>query len=158
MELIINALDFRGSVVDGPGVRSVIYVQGCYKHCPGCHNFQTWDPSKGTAYPVEELADIIRQNSPIKKLTISGGEPLLQLDALIQLVKELKDFNSTVYTGFEFDQVPKKLLPHIDYLKVGPFIEKLKSTIIPFAGSTNQQFLVINREAKEYDEYEKLIS
>ena len=108
MELVINTLDFRGSVVDGPGVRSIIYVQGCFKHCLGCHNFQTWNPSKGISYSVEELVEIIRQSSPIKKLTISGGEPLLQLDALIQLIKELKDFNLTVYTGFEFDEVPKR--------------------------------------------------
>ena len=52
----------------------------------------------------------------------------------------------------------KELLPHIDYLKVGPFINKLKSSTIPFAGSTNQKFLVINREVKEHGEYENFIS
>lgn len=152
----IQAIDYRGSIVDGPGLRTVVYVQGCEKHCKGCHNYTTWDPNGGTIYTVEALETEIRKKSLTKRITISGGEPLLQYEELLKLVQQLADFNITVYTGYELEKVPKTLLPQIDYLKVGPFIQRLHSATIPYAGSTNQKFLCIERRVK--DDYKNLIS
>lgn len=75
-----------------------------------------------------------------KKVTFSGGEPLMQVDALIDIVKKLEGFDIAVYTGHEFEEVPKELLDNITYIKTGSFKEELKSTVKPYVGSTNQEF------------------
>ena len=75
-----------------------------------------------------------------KKVTFSGGEPLMQVDALIDIVKKLEGFDIAVYTGHEFEEVPQELLDNITYIKTGSFKEELKSTVKPYVGSTNQEF------------------
>lgn len=89
---------------------------------------------------TEEIAEILRQNVLNKKITISGGEPLLQAEALLELVKQLKDFDIAVYTGHKLEDVPKELFENIKYIKTGSYIEEKKTTEIPYIGSSNQQF------------------
>lgn len=151
----IQSIDYRGSIVDGPGIRTVLYMQGCEKHCPGCHNQVTWDHNSGISRKIDEIVAEIRRYSIAKKLTISGGEPLLQYEALLLLVQSLSEFNIAIYTGYELENVPKELLLHIDYLKVGPFIADLKSTVLPYVGSSNQKFLHVNRVIS--NDYKNLI-
>ena len=141
MKTIINSIDYSGSIVDGPGIRTVLFVQGCIRKCEDCHNPRTWDIAKGKEFDIEDIVEDLRKKCLNKKLTISGGEPLLQYQAILALVKLLNDFNIVLYTGFKFDDVPKEILHHINYLKVGKYIREERSTITPYVGSKNQKFI-----------------
>ena len=79
------------SLCDGYGYRTVLFLQGCNLRCKGCQNPSTWDITKGAQVEIKELAAELRERCINKKLTISGGEPLLQTEALILLLEELKD-------------------------------------------------------------------
>ena len=111
--LRINSIMNNPSLCDGYGYRTVLFLQGCNLRCPGCQNPSTWDINKGTLIDVKELADILRIKCINKKLTISGGEPLLQQEALKDLLIELKDFDLCLYTGHEYNEVPKEILKYL---------------------------------------------
>ena len=140
MVVYINSIKFNRSLVDGPGVRTVVFFQGCDLHCNGCQNPSTWEMKNGTEMTTDELVTVLKKEVINKKVTFSGGEPLMQVKALIDIVKKLSDFDIAVYTGHEFDEVPQELLDNITYIKTGSFKEELKSTVSPFVGSTNQEF------------------
>ena len=74
-------------------------------------------------------------------ITVSGGEPLMQKDALIELLKELKGFDIVLYTGHQKEEVPEEIWSLVTYVKYGPFIERLKTTIKPYVGSSNQELI-----------------
>lgn len=141
MEVYINSLQFNKSLVDGPGIRTLVFFQGCNLHCKGCHNQSAWDITKGKKYNVSDLAKEIKSKSFNGKITITGGEPLMQKDALIELLKELTDYDVVVYTGHSKEEVPSEVWKLTSYVKCGPFIERLKTTIKPYVGSTNQEFI-----------------
>ncbi len=92
----VHSLESFGSV-DGPGVRYVIFLSGCAMRCQFCHNPDTWDMTTGTPYTAGELLDkACRYRSYWKSkggITVSGGEPLLQIDFLLELFKEAKERN-----------------------------------------------------------------
>jgi len=142
-KLIINSIMKNPSLCDGYGYRTVLFLQGCNIHCKGCQNKSTWDINQGKTVDTHELANQLRKKCKNKKLTISGGEPLLQADNLVDLLEELKDFDLCLYTGHEKKDVPEKILKYLKYLKTGPFIETLKSSTEPFVGSTNQKFMEV---------------
>ena len=73
MDVYINSIHFNKSLVDGPGIRTLVFFQGCDIHCPGCQNPTSWDISKGTKCSVKELADVIKDGTFNKKITITGG-------------------------------------------------------------------------------------
>lgn len=141
----VHSLDFRGSVVDGPGVRAVLYVQGCSLHCHGCHNPATWAIGEGQIIIVEKIASMLRK-SPYSRLTISGGEPLEQEPAVRTLAELLSDFDLVLYTGREFDDIPAWAFHAFDFIKAGPFIASLATSTHAFIGSTNQLFISTNRQ------------
>ena len=141
MKVYINSLQFNKSLVDGPGVRTLIFFQGCDIHCPGCHNPSSWDITKGTAYETKKLANLIKEGTFNGKITITGGEPLMQKKALIELLKELKGLDVIVYTGHQKQEVPLEIWKLTTYVKCGPFIERLKTTIKPYVGSSNQELI-----------------
>jgi anaerobic ribonucleoside-triphosphate reductase activating protein len=118
-----------------------VFVQGCDRHCDGCHNPSTWDPKLGVKVDIDQLASELREKSQNKKITISGGEPLLQYQAILELVKKLDDFDIALYTGFDYADVPTEILPYLHYLKVGKYIKENRTTITEYIGSTNQQFI-----------------
>lgn len=140
MVVYINSIKFNRSLVDGPGVRTVVFFQGCDLRCKGCQNPSTWEMKNGTEMTTDELVTILEKEVVNKKVTFSGGEPLMQVDALIDIVKKLEGFDIAVYTGHEFKEVPKELLDNITYIKTGSFKEELKSTVKPYVGSINQEF------------------
>lgn len=136
------------SVVDGPGIRTVIWFQGCSHHCKKCHNPETWTEGQGTDYSIEDIAKIINSQD---KITLSGGDPLFQLselDAMLGLVNPGKDI--WIYTGYTYDQLSELLkttsniLQKVSVIKTGPFIEELKDPNIRFRGSSNQEFYKID--------------
>ena len=146
-------LDLSGivgdSIVDGPGIRTTFFCQGCPHHCPGCHNPETWDFGCGTPVPVEDLVDIVRSNPLCRGVTFSGGEPFAQSKGFAKLAKLLKEAGYEVasYSGYTFEQLlsgspaQQELLRHIDILIDGPFIQAEKSLELVFRGSRNQRIL-----------------
>ncbi len=142
MFIRINSIRYNNSVVDGPGIRTVLFMQGCDIHCKGCQNKSTWNINKGKKIEIDDLVNELNKKVFNKKITISGGEPLMQKEALIELVTKLNDlkFDIALYTGHQREDVPSILVEKIKYLKSGNFVQKLKTTIKPFVGSENQIF------------------
>lgn len=138
----INSIRYNNSVVDGPGIRTVLFMQGCDLHCKGCQNKSTWNINKGIEIDIDDLVNELNKKVFNKKITISGGEPLMQKEALIELINKLSDlgFDIALYTGHQKEDVPSILIKKVKYLKTGNFIQKLKTTIKPFVGSENQVF------------------
>ena len=138
------------SVVDGLGIRTVVFFQGCPRHCPGCHNAPLISFEGGTEYYPEELAElIIAKMTPIHRgITFSGGDPLAQPDGLLDLVYLLRKakpaLNIWLYTGYLFEEV--KELPVVKAVNVmvdGPFILEQRDISLPFKGSGNQRVIDI---------------
>lgn len=146
--LYVNAISERESLVDGPGLRTVIYLQGCKRRCKNCHNPSTWSLESGTRYSVGELAEIIRKKAINKKITLSGGEPLLQAKAIENLIKALPEFDFCMYTGYDMPDIPQAILSRLHYVKVGAFDESCRTTTVPYFGSLNQKFINL-REKNE---------
>lgn len=142
------------SVVDGPGIRMVIYTQGCPHHCPGCHNPETHDPQGGSVVDTDKLLAIIRQakGKLIRGVTFSGGEPFLQARALAVLAKAVKaeGLDVVTYSGYYLEQLLvqaarhqeiRDLLSHTDILVDGPYVAALRDLRLAFRGSRNQRLI-----------------
>lgn len=147
---ILDIID--GTTVDGPGLRTSIYFAGCNHQCPGCHNPQSWDFGGGKDMPLEEIISHVIEND--FNVTYTGGDPLYQLDGLIRLSVELKKIGKTIwcYTGFTYEQITedsrlREILPYIDVMVDGPFMELLRDTHLKFRGSSNQRIIDIARSA-----------
>lgn len=150
--LYVNGIAEKESLVDGPGLRTVVFFQGCKKACKGCHNPKTWSLSSGIRYSVNELADILKTKAKNKKITFSGGEPLLQVKAVMELAKQLNGYDLCMYTGMSIDDVPIELRNMLHYLKVGPFQKENRTTVTPYVGSTNQSFIDLRRIYETIDQ------
>ena len=150
-------LDLSGivsdSIVDGPGIRTTIFSQGCPHHCPGCHNPETWDFGCGTQVPVEAIVEIVKSNPLCRGVTFSGGEPFAQAEGFAKLAELLKaqGYEVASYSGYTFEELlegsedQKKLLESIDILIDGPFLLAEKSLEIAFRGSRNQRILDVQK-------------
>lgn len=130
------------SMADGPGLRTVIFVQGCDKRCRGCHNPKTWEENGGYLWSVKDLVAKIVGIAETRRVTISGGEPLLQLAAVMDLARSLKDkgFDLCLYTGREESEVPREIYAVFDAVKTGPYDVEKRTSVTPYVGSTNQKF------------------
>lgn len=137
-----------GTSVDGPGLRTSVYLAGCTHRCPGCHNRISWDFSAGEEMDVDALADIIIAHG--FNVTLTGGDPLQTPDAgvLLHLIKRLKAEDLTIwcYTGYVYEELCKmdRLQPVIAEFEAivdGPFIADQRDSSLPFRGSRNQRIL-----------------
>lgn len=128
------------SLVNGEGIRYVVFLQGCAHHCPGCHNPDTWDFGGGYYAEPEMLAKDIRRHRYIDGITLSGGDPFYQQISCLKLLSLLPDdMNVWIYTGFEYDEIKgTRLAKRADVLVTGPFIEELKCEGKMY-GSSNQE-------------------
>ena len=137
------------SIVDGPGIRTTVFSQGCPHHCPGCHNPETWEFGCGTDVEEERILEIVRSNPLCRGVTFSGGEPFAQPEGFTRLAGLLKEkgYEVASYTGYTFEellagsQAQRQLLETIDILIDGPFLLAEKSLEVPFRGSRNQRIL-----------------
>ena len=136
------------SIVDGPGIRYVLFTQGCPHGCPGCHNPQTHDFNGGKVVDTAALLADIRKNPFVKAVTFSGGEPFAQPLALAELASALKEqgYHLMCYSGYTFEQLLQRedarpLLDKLDLLVDCPFVESQKSIELRFRGSANQRVL-----------------
>lgn len=139
-------------IVLGPHKRVVIWVQGCKFACPGCVVPESWDEGGGEVLTITELADWILVQADIEGITFSGGEPMLQAAALVNLidrVRQFKDLGVICYTGYQWSQLQQQgtkaqisLLDRIDLLIDGTYIESLHGDLL-WRGSSNQRLLML---------------
>lgn len=147
------------SIVDGPGIRYVIFVQGCPHRCPGCHNPGSHAFNEGKEIATSTLVAEFSKNPLLQGITLSGGEPMCQATACYELAKEAKrvGLNVWLYTGYTLDDLltesdpdRMKLLQIIDVLVDGPYKQAERSLDLRFRGSKNQRIFnmkeVMNHE------------
>ena len=144
------------SIVDGPGIRTVVLTQGGPHKCIGCHNPKTHPFDKGRVLPIKEIVNLLISNPLSSGLTISGGEPFVQPTSVLSLIKEYKRYkpnhNIIIYSGYTYEQLIKMnnkdiddILNLTDYLIDGPFIENLKDLTLHFRGSKNQRIIDLKK-------------
>ena len=136
------------TVVDGPRMRTSIYVSGCHNHCPGCHNPESQVFGCGDDYELDEVVNLVDRYGH-KRVTLSGGDPFWNAEVCEELCKKLREkipgIDIWAYTGLLKEDLEKdsgaqgRLLNLLDGLVDGPFIEALKSEDILWRGSSNQR-------------------
>ncbi len=151
--LILAEQGFVGdSIVDGPGLRCVLFCQGCPHLCKGCHNPSTHPFGDGVATDINEIYRRIKNHPLCRAVTFSGGEPFSQAAALAVLARQLKNegYEIAAYTGYTLeyllkspDAAQRELLSLLDILIDGPFIEEQKNLTLRFRGSENQRILQV---------------
>lgn len=147
MTSLISVADLLApSFCNGPGVRAVLYVQGCELRCPGCHNPHTWDKNGGRALTVDALLDWYRSIPKLRGLTLSGGEPFEQAGPLAALCRAVRELGGDVvaFSGFVRSEIEsavrpfaRELLAEVDLLIDGPYIAS-QACDLPLRGSANQ--------------------
>lgn len=142
------------SIVDGPGIRFAVFVQGCPHKCPGCHNPDTHPFEGGTVMSVEDVFAQFKRSPMLKGITLSGGEPFCQAGALANLAELVHDMGKdvVVYTGYTYEELAasddpavQALLHETDLLIDGPFIEEQKNLELRFRGSENQRLVDMSK-------------
>ena len=135
-----------GTSVDGPGLRTSIYLSGCRHHCPGCHNPHTWDFAQGTPMTVDEIMQIVEENG--FNVTLTGGDPLYSLPAIIPLIQAINaaGYSIWLYTGFTYEQLLslpdiEAILPLLEAIVDGPFEQDKRDLSLSFRGSSNQRII-----------------
>lgn len=141
-------------MLNGPGLRVVLWLAGCEHRCKSCHNPITWNINGGISFDSAAKKEIFDELAKdyIEGITISGGDPLhhLNRDDVTKLVYEIKDKfptkNIWIYTGYTYEQIKGlPVLKYIDVLVDGPFIEELKEEQLEWRGSSNQKIIYLNQ-------------
>ena len=146
----------RESIVDGPGIRFTIFVQGCPHHCFGCHNAQTHDFAGGFDCDTDKILYEVEKDPLVSGVTFSGGEPFCQAEGLTELAKKLraKGYDIISYSGYTFEQICEdekklELLKQCDHLIDGKFVMEKKDLTLHFRGSSNQRIIDVKRSLEE---------
>ncbi len=147
------------SIVDGPGLRYSVFVQGCSHHCPGCHNEESQPREGGYTAQIEDIVNDICENKLISGVTLTGGEPLEQAEGCLELAKILKEkgYNLWVYSGYLYEDIlegkpspaARDLIDVCDVLVDGPFVQALNSYELKWKGSSNQRVIDLNETRKQ---------
>ena len=149
------------SIVDGPGIRFVIFTQGCPHNCFGCHNPQTHDINGGMEVEIDNIIKKISENPLLKGVTLSGGEPFMQANKIAVLLDKIdrNKLNVITYTGFKYEYLIHNtnaengfmdLLNRTDILIDGKFEIEIKDENLKFMGSSNQRAIDV-RKSRELD-------
>ena len=144
-------------MAEGPGLRTSIYCAGCAHHCPGCHNPQSWSFGAGKWMSIDALMELIKAD-PFSNVTFSGGDPFYQVEGFTELARRIKTETSKTiwcWTGFTYEEIlaDKRLsmiLPWLDVLVDGPFIQEKRDTGLHFRGSSNQRIIHLTPEENDY--------
>lgn len=148
------------SIVDGPGLRYVVFTQGCPHNCEGCHNPGTHDFSGGKVVDTNELFEECTSDPLNKGVTFSGGEPFCQPEALYELGMRFKErgYHLMCYSGWTFEELlekgkheefVQKLLSILDVLVDGRFILSRRTLSLPFRGSDNQRIIDVGQSLQK---------
>lgn len=149
-DITFQILDIiRGTTVDGPGFRTAIYMAGCRHHCKGCHNPQSWDFNTGKTMTLTQILNIVKDED--FDVTLTGGDPLCSPEKTAILAKAIKEagYGVWLYTGYLYEEIIeeerlREVLPYLDVIVEGPFIETLKDPDLKFRGSSNQRIIPLN--------------
>ncbi len=150
------------SISNGLGWRAVLFVSGCPHNCPGCQNKMAQNYSYGEQFDKQKIIDRICDNSLLKGITISGGEPLCKenVGAVLDFIKDVKkvrpNFNVWCYSGYTIeelknrnDKITNEALNEIDVLVDGRFVQEKRDPNLKFRGSSNQRILDVKKTIKE---------
>lgn len=150
-------------IANGPGIRLSLFVSGCEHHCKNCFNQEAWGFDYGKPFTNETFDFIVNElSSPVYSgLTILGGEPLHPKNEfdIANLILQLKyiypDLNIWVYTGYTYEELKERerigshtlrfVIPYIDTLVDGKFVEELKDLGLNYRGSSNQRIIDIKK-------------
>lgn len=152
METINLAGITYDSIVDGPGLRTTIFTQGCPHACLGCHNPETWSFENKEIRNVDDVITMVFASTN-KSVTFSGGEPFSQACACTQIATRLKDngFNLWAYSGYTFEELLNgnehqvNFLKTLDVLVDGKFILEQRSLSLLYKGSKNQRMIDVQK-------------
>jgi anaerobic ribonucleoside-triphosphate reductase activating protein len=144
----------RDSIVDGEGLRAVVWFQGCRRKCEGCHNPESWDFNGGVEVDTDYVKSKLRTMKGQNGLTLSGGEPMWQAEAALEIVRFAKQemgWNVWAFSGFKLDDIKAgrdgatpamwELARELDAIIEGEFILALRDISLKFRGSSNQRLL-----------------
>ncbi len=148
------------SIVDGPGIRLVVFAQGCPHRCQGCHNPQTHPFEGGQLVTIDDILEMVKKNPLLDGVTFSGGEPFSQAKPFARLGQRLKELgmNIMTYTGYTYEYLLKEnnnsngwkeLLDVSDILVDGRFEIEKKNLLLPFRGSENQRIIDMNKTREQ---------
>lgn len=144
--------EIKHSLVNGPGIRYVIFFQGCPHHCRGCQNPETHDISGGMEADTDDVVERIRAAKFLDGVTLSGGDPLMQPDACSTIAKAIHEMGLSVwvYTGWKMEDVlhdahKREALHYVDVLVDGEFVSTLQGEESLFRGSSNQRFIDVQK-------------
>ena len=148
------------SIVDGPGFRTAIFVQGCPYHCEGCHNPDSQPFEGGTVWTLDDVEKKFANNPLLSGITLSGGEPAEQAAPCAELARRAhqKGLNVWTYTGSTLEKLAERakddpalrqLLDETDVLVDGPFILAQRSLELDFCGSKNQRLIDMNESRRQ---------
>lgn len=148
------------SIVDGPGFRTAIFVQGCPYHCEGCHNPDSQPFEGGTVWTLDDVEKKFTNNPLLSGITLSGGEPAEQAAPCAELARRAhqKGLNVWTYTGSTLEKLTERarenpalaaLLAETDVLVDGPFILAQRSLELDFCGSKNQRLIDMNETRRQ---------
>ena len=147
----------RQSIVDGAGLRFVVFTQGCPHRCEGCHNPQTHDMDGGYLIEQQKIIAEFFKNPLLKGITFSGGEPFEQAEALIPIAEAVKTNGDdvTIYSGYTLEELTAKHDRHVDKLLLlcdvfiyGRFVLAERDLTLVFRGSRNQRIIDMNESRK----------
>lgn len=148
------------SIVDGPGIRFVVFAQGCKHHCPGCHNPETHSFEGGSPVPISKILEHVQTNPLLDGITLSGGEPFEQAESFAHLAQsaKLKGLHVMTYSGYTFEELLQQsktkpawvsLLEHTDLLVDGPFELAKRNLLLRFRGSENQRIIDVQASLRQ---------
>ncbi|MCH5138601.1 anaerobic ribonucleoside-triphosphate reductase activating protein [Clostridiaceae bacterium UIB06] len=157
-EVRLSGIAFE-SLVNGPGLRRVIFAQGCIHNCKGCFNPDTHDLKGGQVMDMDKIIKDIKNNPLIKGVTFSGGDCLEQADKFAYMGKKIKELGLNIwcYTGYTYEYILQNkdkragwddLLDNIDVLVDGKFEEDKQDSTLRYKGSSNQRIIDIKESLK----------
>lgn len=150
----------KSDMLNGDGIRVVLWVSGCGHHCEGCQNPITWDPNDGLPFTEAEKAELWAEleKDYVSGITFSGGDPLYpgnepEIFALAKAVKEQFPKKTVwLYTGYTWDYILKTMRPILDYIDVlvdGRYVKMLRDTQLHWRGSSNQHVIDVRKSLEE---------
>lgn len=141
----------RGTSVDGPGLRTSVYLAGCTHQCPGCHNQQSWDFAGGETMTVDHLLAEIADDD--EDVTLTGGDPMQHPTGVLKLARRIKEElhrSLWCFTGYRWEQLladekMRHMLDYIDVVVDGEFVMAKRDIKLRFRGSSNQRLIDVKK-------------
>lgn len=145
-------------MLNGEGLRVVLWVSGCEHHCPNCQNPITWDPNDGLLFDDDAVHEIqsLLSKSYISGLTLSGGDPLFPnnrndiKDFIVYIKNQFPNNTIWMYTGYKWSEIKDlPVMKYIDVIVDGKYIESLRDVNLPWRGSSNQRVIDVQKSLEK---------